>query len=120
MHKRITTLVVIGFSVLLALGLGTDLFLYQKLQQRVEDATAQTLLLNQTRVRMRDAQVGYMLMAQQVTDLLLDPAPGAAFDEKKKRKQQARENAAVHIGAAFAATQNMELKKTLRKLMDHR
>ena len=46
MYKRISTLVMIGFSALLALGLGTDLFLYQKLQQRVEAATAQTLLLN--------------------------------------------------------------------------
>ena len=60
-----------------------------------------------------------MVMAQQITDLLLDPAPGAAFDEKKLRKQQAREGAALHIGAAFAATQNMELKEMLRKLIDH-
>ena len=119
MYKRIFPLVAIGFSVLLALGLGTDLFLYQKLQQRVENATAQTLLLNQTRVRVRDAQVSYMLMAQQITDLLLDPASGPAFDERKRRKQQAREEAALHIGAAFAATQNMELKEMLRKLIDH-
>jgi two-component system sensor histidine kinase/response regulator len=119
MYKRISTLVVIGFSVLLSLGLGTDIFLYQKLQQRVEDAASQTLLLNQTRVRVRDAQVGYLQMAQQVADLLLDPAPGAAFDEKKRQRQQACENAAAHIGAAFAATQNLELKKTLRELMDH-
>ena len=119
MYKRISTLVVIGFSVLLALGLGTSFFLYQKLQQRVNDATAETLLLNQTRVRVREAQVAYMTMAQQVTDLLLDPAPGAAFDEKKKRKQQARENAAAHIGTALAATQNMELRETLRRLIEH-
>ena len=119
MYKLISTLVVIGFSVLLALGLGTSFFLYQKLQQRVNDATAETLLLNQTRVRVREAQVDYMTMAQQVTDLLLDPAPGAAFDEKKKRKQQARENAAAHIGTALAATQNMELRETLRRLIEH-
>ena len=119
MYKRISTLVVIGFSVLFALGLGTSFFLYQKLQQRVDAATAERLLLNQTRVQVREAQVAYMMMAQQVTDLLLDPVPETAFDEKRWRKQQARENATAHIGTALSATQNMELKVTLRKLMDH-
>lgn len=38
MNKRISTLVVIGFSLLITLGLGTGLFLYIKLQQRVDDA----------------------------------------------------------------------------------
>lgn len=119
MYKRISMLVVIGFSILLALGLSTDLFLYQKLQQRVEDASAQTLLLNQTRVRVRDAQVAYMLMAQQFTDLLLDPASADIFGEKRWQEQEARENATEHIAAALIATQNTELKKTLRELIEH-
>lgn len=119
MYKRISTLVVIGFSMLLALGLSTDLFLYQKLEQRVEDASAQTLLSNQTRVRVRDAQVAYMLMAQQFTDLLLDPASADIFGEKRWREQGARENAAEQIAAALTATQNTELKKTLRELIEH-
>ncbi|MBA2659751.1 MAG: response regulator [Nitrosospira sp.] len=119
MYKRISTLVVTGFSALLALSLGTDLFLYQKLQQRVDAATAETLLLNRTRVPLRDAQIDYMIMAQQVSDLLLDPTLGAASDEKKSRRQQTRENAAAHIETALAATQNMELKDMLGKLVEH-
>ncbi|MEP6605589.1 MAG: hypothetical protein ABJA60_05680, partial [Nitrosospira sp.] len=119
MYKRISTLVVIGFSVLLALSLGTDLFLYQKLQQRMDAATAETLLLNRTRVPLRDAQIDYMMSAQQVSDLLLDPTMGAVFDEKKWRRQQTRENAAARIGRALAATQSMELKDMLGKLVEH-
>lgn len=119
MYKRISMLVVIGFSFLLALGLGTSLFLSQKLQQRVDAAIAETLLQNQTRVSMRDAQVAYMLMVQLVGELLLDPAPGDAFEEKRWREQNARENATARIETALVATQNLELKRMLRKLMNH-
>ncbi len=71
MFKRISTLVAIGFSVLLALGLGTSFFLHQTLQHRVDAAAAETLLLNQTRVRVREAQVDFLRIAQQVTDIWL-------------------------------------------------
>ncbi len=119
MYKRIVTLVVIGFSFLLALGLGTSLFLYQKLQQRVDAATAEALLENQTHMPMREAQVAHMLMVQLVADLLLDRATGDAFEAKRGQEQKAREDATRRIGTAFAATQNLELKKLLRKLMRH-
>jgi diguanylate cyclase (GGDEF)-like protein len=122
MFQRISTLVVIGFSVLLALGLGTSFFLYQTLQQRVDEAAVETLLLNQTRVRVREAQVDFLMMAQQVSDILLDPAPDAPSDGENGRMQQAHEaleDATMHTRVALAASHNAELKKTLQKLIDH-
>lgn len=101
------------------LGLGTNIFLDQKLQQRVDDATAEMLLLNQTRVRVREAQVAYLTVAQCVADLLLDPDPNAKRDEKWGRAQKAREYAAMNASLAVGATQNGQLQKTLRKLIDH-
>ena len=86
-HKNIPALVVVGFSILLALGLGTSLFLYVKLQQRIDDAVAETLLSDQTRVRVRDAQVAYMQMSQQVADILLQSPLKAAFDEQSLHEQ---------------------------------
>src|ERR1700716_4179836 len=97
MYKRISTLVVIGFSFLLALGLGTSLFLHQKLEQRVEDAAAEALLRNQTRIPMHNAQVAHMLMVQLVGEILLDPAPAGAFEEKRLRERNTREDATAHI-----------------------
>ncbi|MEO6824628.1 MAG: GGDEF domain-containing protein [Nitrosospira sp.] len=119
MDKRFSMLVVYGFSVLLILGLGMSFFLHQKLQESVDAAAAATLLLDQTRVRLRDAQVDFLIMAQQVADVLLDPTPGIAFGEKNSRRQYAFDNAVLDTSAALAATQNEELKKTLEKLIDH-
>ncbi|WON75131.1 EAL domain-containing protein [Nitrosospira sp. Is2] len=118
-YRRIAVLVLGGFTILLALGLSTNLFLDQKLQQRVDDATAETLLLNQTRVRVREAQVVYMIMAQGIADLLLDPAPRNKLEWKLERVQKAHEHATMSIVMALAATENIELQKTLRKLLDH-
>jgi len=119
MDKRFSTLIVSGFSVLLVLGLGMSFFLHQKLQERVDAAAAETLLLDQSRVRLRDAQVDFLVMAQQVADVLIDPDPGIAFGEKNSRRQHAFDNAMLDTSAALAATQNTELKKTLEKLIEH-
>lgn len=119
MDKRISTLVVIGFSLLITLGLGTGLFLYITLQQRVDDAATETVLLNETRVRIRDAQVVYMSSSQHVAELLLKPPLGGTFDQKGWREQNGLENASVNIGIAIAATQSTELRNTLRRVIDH-
>ena len=116
-HKNIPALVVVGFSILLALGLGTSLFLYVKLQQRIDDAVAETLLSDQTRVRVRDAQVAYMQMSQQVADILLQSPLKTAFDEQNLHEQM--DHAIEDIGIAFAATQNTELKMALQQLINY-
>ncbi|MEP6605658.1 MAG: PAS domain S-box protein, partial [Nitrosospira sp.] len=119
MYKRIITLVVIGFGLLLALGLATNYFLYQKLQQRVDEAIAEKLLLNQTRVPVRIAQLAHMLMVQTVGDFLIDPSPGEAFDNRRRQEQNAQKDATAKIRNAFAATQNPELQNIGQKLIKH-
>ncbi|WON75132.1 response regulator [Nitrosospira sp. Is2] len=95
------------------------MFLYKKLQERVDAAAAGTLLLNETRVRLREAQVGYLVAAQQITDLLLSSDRGDGFNERKRQEQKARENATINVETAFAATQDAELKELLLKLINH-
>lgn len=119
MNKRFALVVAFGFALLLSLGLGTNWFLLQKLQQRVDDAGAQTLLLNQTRVLIRDAQVGFMVTKMQIADLLLNPAKGDDFNERKWQEHESHEKAAVNIQMALAATKNTELKELLGGLIDH-
>ena len=118
-YKRISTLVVIGFSLLLALGLCTSLFLHQKLQQRVEDAAAVALLTNQTRVSVRRVEMANMQVAQEIANLLLDPFPDRAHDVKWRRMNEASENAASYLAIALGATHNARLKETLRQLADY-
>ena len=119
MYKRISTLVVIGFSLLLALGQGTSLFLHKKLQQRVEDAAAVTLLTTQTRVSLRKAEAAYMQVAQEMASLLLAPFPDRARDVQLRRKHEARDNATRYLEIALGATSNAKLKETVHRLEDY-
>ncbi|MEO9061169.1 MAG: response regulator [Nitrosospira sp.] len=118
-YKRISTLVVIGFSLLLALGQGTGLFLHKKLQERVEGAAAVALLTTQTRVSLRKAEAAYMQMSQEMASLLLDPYPDRALDEKLRRKHEARDNATSYLEIAISATRNEKLKEMVRRLEDY-
>lgn len=58
-------------------------------------------------------------MGEEVAGLVLDPTPGAAFEGRWRRKKQADANADEHIATASAATQSQELKRTLRRLIEH-
>lgn len=118
-YKRFTVVAASGFVLLLALGLGTNLFLHQNLQQRVDAAAAETLLLNRTRVLIREAQVAFMEAANQLTDLLLDPADKDTFNEKKRQEEKLHEHAIVNLDAAIAGTTNKELNAMLRQLVEN-
>jgi PAS domain S-box-containing protein len=116
-NKRIPTLVSIGFSLLVVLGLGTSLFLKLTLQRKIEKSKAFEELVTKVRRNIRDLQVDYLQMGEEVAALLLDPTPGANFEKRSRTKDQLGANDDEHVAVALASTQSKELKATLRKLI---
>ncbi|MEY2601358.1 MAG: hypothetical protein QOJ36_677, partial [Verrucomicrobiota bacterium] len=99
MNKRIPTLVSIGFSLLIVLGLGTSLFLSVTLQRRIETSKAVKQLILKVRGNIRDLRVDYLQMGEEVAALLLDPTPVANFEKRSRTMDQADAKGDVHVAA---------------------
>ncbi|MEO5596856.1 MAG: PAS domain S-box protein [Lysobacteraceae bacterium] len=119
MDKRISGLVVLGFSVLLLLGLGTNVFLQQSLKHRGDEARSLSRLFTNVRASVRDAKSDYLLMGREVAGMLLDPTPGLHLEEALGRKKKADAASQVSVGKAIAATKSVELRTVLRQLQKH-
>jgi PAS domain S-box-containing protein len=119
MNKRIPTLVSLGFGLLIALGLGTSLFLNFTLQQKIEESKAVKQLIATVRGNIRDLRADYMQTREEIAGFVLNPTLGADFEERSRRKKQADANADKHAAVALANTHSEELKRTLWKLIEH-
>jgi PAS domain S-box-containing protein len=117
MNKRIPLLVSAGFGLLIVLGFCTCLFLNVTLQRRIEKSKLVEDLIAKVRGSVRDLRVDYLRVDEALAALLLDPTPGASFEEKWQKKEQANASGDEHVELALIATRSEELKGVLRKLI---
>lgn len=120
MDKRVSALVLLGFSMLLLMGLGTSLFLLKTLQRRVDEGPALSAMIDQVRGSIREAKVQYLLMGHITTKLLLAPNPEGDFDEAMRLTKQADIAAGAQIAGALKSTRSADLTKILRQLQEHK
>ncbi|MEO8673307.1 MAG: PAS domain S-box protein [Tahibacter sp.] len=118
MDRRISGLVLLGFTGLLLLGLGTNVFLQQTLQERIDAARSfQTVLVGRSAIR--EARGDYLTIGQTTAGFLLDINAKATFDEVSRRQKQSDADADQHVERALAATKDEALKTVLRQLQEH-
>ncbi|MDQ6656019.1 MAG: response regulator [Verrucomicrobiota bacterium] len=117
MEKRVPLLVLLGFGVLIALGLCTALYLNFTLERRIENSKAKEQLVSSVRANLRDLRSDYLQAREEIGGLLLDPRASRNLDERIARWEQTGARGEGRAAQAMAATRSTELRGTLRELI---
>jgi two-component system sensor histidine kinase/response regulator len=115
--KRIPTLVWMGFSLLIVLGLATSLFLVFQLSRTVRDGEAiQAAALN---VRATVRELHARFSDQQLNRALLGSQAVETLNEYRASQRESDRRIEDLLNTALASTHSVELQRLLRELQRH-
>src|SRR5262245_49114837 len=115
MRRRISSLVALGFALLLGLGVLTSLAMVAGLRETMNRAAASQTSTLEVRASVRSLRADYLTSSDAVSRRLLDPLLGEARDTKLKADAAASE----HLTSALRATRRPDLSASLEKLSTH-
>ena len=115
MNKRISTLVAIGFTLLIALGAFTSVALIKGLGATVTRSQASHATTLDVRASVRSLRADYLRRGDAVSQLLLDPSRS----EAREARRAASTSADDHLRTAESATGRDDLRTLLARLRTH-
>ena len=115
MNKRISTLVAIGFTLLIALGAFTSVALIKGLGATVTRSQASHATTLDVRASVRSLRADYLRRGDAISQLLLDPSRS----EAREARRAASTNADDHLRTAESATGRDDLRTLLATLRTH-
>lgn len=116
MDKRVSRLVLLGFGILLILGLGISMFLLETLRHSAIEAPAFNAKVSQLRGSIRQAEAQYLSSGLITSTLLLAADPASGLTRARQDKTRAASEANRHIARALNSTNSPELQNVLRRL----
>ncbi|MDQ6809610.1 MAG: PAS domain S-box protein, partial [Verrucomicrobiota bacterium] len=114
MKKRISTLVALGFALLLFLGLATGLFLLFELSNAVQEAKAIDAIALSLRASVRSLRAQYLETGRDLSTQLLNPAAIPDADERMLQSDRAAHESLIRALAAAHSPPLREILLTLR------
>src|SRR5207302_1588891 len=109
MNKRISTLVAIGFTLLIALGAFTSIALIKGLGATVTRSQASHATTLDVRASVRSLRADYLRRGDAISQLLLDPSRS----EAREARRAATTNPDDHLRTAETATGRDDLRNLL-------
>lgn len=115
MKKQISTLVAVGFAVLVALGLGTAVFLIYELQHAITVSEDVRQLSKDIRGSGRRLIADYLMAGDAISTLLLD----VSLVDQRQKKIAADSVALAHLNLASTTTKREDLRLVLEQLKEY-
>ena len=119
MNRRISFFLVLGFGVLLALGLTTSLLLLRGLQDTVEAGKEVDALGLSLRGSVRHLRALYLEVGKEISTVLMDPEPGARSAERFLSKLTLDGEADRSLALALRNARTDALRSALQALENY-
>ena len=113
--KRLSTLIAVGFAVLIGLGVVESLTLMAGSRETLSRSQASQNAALKVRAAVRSLRADYFELSDAMSRLLLDSSRTEVWDAVR----QADRNGDEHLDGAEEATKDSELKALLAKLREH-
>jgi diguanylate cyclase (GGDEF)-like protein/PAS domain S-box-containing protein len=119
MNKRISQLIAIGFGLLIALGLATNVFLTLAVHQNLKEGQHIEVTAVEARSAIRSLRADYLKSGSSVATVLLDQEANILHEDWVQEQKVADKSSETHLQRAFQNTKNENLKQLLNRLRLH-
>jgi hypothetical protein len=115
--QRIATLVWLGFSLLIVLGLATSLFLLLQLRRTAHQGEVLEAATLNVRASVRSLHAHYIY--PELIRALLSPQPDVKLEKYRARKLESDQSTGELLRVVLASTSREELRRVPRELQKH-